>query len=136
MAWENFEVSWEARCPADYDERKKSLLEHGLLARVSFWRDVEGLFGLKVEPIQRPLMSEPGNKLTPWHISVAFDDAGAKELQGQFSMPRDVNLKFDYISWGAVATLSPKCPIGGHPVVRRLHSLDPWYGGRHLHISF
>lgn len=131
----DWEVAWDVRVPADYAQRKADLLQRGLLARISFWRDSEGLCGVKVHPLEAPLMLEPGNQRTPWHISVSFDDGAAKALEEHLSAPRIVRLKFCFISAGAVAFLAPDCPLGGDPLVRSLHN-EGWYADRDLHLSF
>ena len=130
------EVSWEARAPEDYEARRDRLLAQGLLCAVEFWREPSGLCGLKVEPLEPALTLEPGNRGTPWHISVDFSDAAAAELQTAFPAPPQVRLRFSWISRGAVAQLADDCPIGGHPVMRRLFAAG-WYSYKSgLHISF
>ncbi len=141
--WEALEVPWEERAPKPevFKRRRQFLLEHGMLAEVQAWRathDGHTLVGLRVDP-ETPLMREPSNRGTPWHISVAFDpDPRLYEaFLHQWGRPRRVRLQFSKIGWNAVATLDPRTdPIAKDPVVRRMHYDDRWYWDRELHISF
>jgi hypothetical protein len=134
--WLLLEVPWEARVPEDYEARRERLLKDGLLAEVRFWREPSGLFGLQVEPLEPALTLEPGNRGTPWHISVDVNDAAAEELSAALPYPVEVRLRFAWISWGAVGQLAADCPIGGNLLLRRLFAAGCYSYKTGLHLSF
>jgi hypothetical protein len=134
--WWLLDVPWEARVPEDYDGRRQRLLSEGLLCVVRFWREPCGIFGLEVAPLEPALMLQPGNRGTPWHISVDNGDAAADELSALFPEPVEVRLRFSWISWGAVGQLAEDCPIGGHPAIRRMFAEGYYKYKSGLHISF
>jgi len=144
MNWQALNVPWEERAPSKqvFERRRQWLLDHGMIAQVQAWRETHDghtLVGLRVEPETTPLMKEPPNRGTPWHISVAFDPEPRlyEAFLHQWGRPRRVRLQFWRINWNAVATLDPWVdPVAKDPVVRRMHERDPWYGDRELHISF
>lgn len=141
--WQALEVPWEERLPKKevFNRRRQFLLDHGMLVLVQAWRsthDGHTLVGLRVDT-ETPLMREPSNRGTPWHISIAFDpDPRLYEaFLLQWGRSRRVRLQFISIGWSAVAFLDPRIdPIAKDLVVRRMHQADYWYRDRPLHISF
>jgi len=144
MNWQALEVPWAERAPSNqvFERRRQWLLDHGMVAQVQAWRDTHDghtLVGLRVEPLTTPLMKEPPNRGTPWHISVAFDPEPRlyEAFLHQWGRPRRIRLQFSRINWNAVGTLDPWIdPVAKDPVVRRMHERDPWIGDRPLHITF
>ena len=130
MAWWEHDVPWENRLPEDYHVRKQRLLQDGILVHLQAYED-DGFLALSVKPLEEPLMLEPPNKQTPWHVTIGrCPPAQAKLVRKAFAKPQLRRLQFEWISWGVVGYIAEL-----DDVIRIAHSSSD-YKDRPLHISW